>query len=158
MAILGGLVDERIQRQGDEVHEHDLQHWSHSAKSGPNAHPGNGRLADRCIPNTRSSVLLCEIPGRSEGPAYRDILAKQVDRGVPGHFLIECPANSLDEAVGLHRSVPLSGRSRISMDMGHDLGDVWHGGRARTLHDRDQLALYFGLDGVEHVPVHALPL
>ena len=72
---LGRMVHQLIHGKGDEVDEHDLDHWPQPTQGGPDCHTHDRGLADRGIPDTPGTKLFDQALGGTEWAPKRHILA-----------------------------------------------------------------------------------
>ena len=91
------LVDELIERERDEVDEHDLDDGSKPALGGADRDTADGALADRRVEHPVASELLGEAGGGQVGAALGDVLAEHDHPIVLTHRLRERPRDRLDE-------------------------------------------------------------
>ena len=82
---LGGAVDELVERQRDEVDEHDLEHRAHARLRRADRHAGDRGLADRRVDHALGAELLGQAGGGGVGPALGDVLAEHEDALVGAH-------------------------------------------------------------------------
>ena len=73
---LGRLVDELVERERHEVHEHDLDDRAKAGLRGADRDAADRGLADRRVADTLGAELLREPGGRTPRPALRDVLAE----------------------------------------------------------------------------------
>jgi hypothetical protein len=73
-------VHDLVERERDEVDEHDLEHRSHAGLGGTDRDAGDRGLADRCIDHPLRPELLREAGGRGVRPAIGDVLAEDETR------------------------------------------------------------------------------
>src|SRR5437016_4915911 len=92
---LGSLVEDLVEADSHEVHEHQFDHWTQPADGCPNGSADKGRLGDRGVHDTITK-LAPQAFGDSQwaapgvhlafGPAAtRNILAHEDDRWVAFH-------------------------------------------------------------------------
>ena len=84
---LRGPVDELVERERDEVDEHDLEHRAHPRLRGADRDAGDRGLADRRVDHALGAELLGEPGGRGVGPALGDVLAEDEHALVGAHRL-----------------------------------------------------------------------
>ena len=99
---LGRLVDELIERERDEVDEHDLDHRPQAGLGGADRHTAYRALADRRITYALAAELLRQ-PGRGQvRAALGDVLAEHDHALVLAHRAREGRGDGLHER-GLDR-------------------------------------------------------
>ena len=103
---LGRAVDELVERERDEVDEHDLQHGPQARLRGADRHARDGRLADRRVDHARRAELLDQAGGGRVGPALGDVLAEHEDAAVGSHGGGERTGDRLDVGRLSHRRRP----------------------------------------------------
>ena len=86
---LRGLVDELIERERDEVDEHDLDDGAHAGLRQPDRDAADRGLADRGVAHALHAELFREPRGRAPGAALRDVLPEDDDALVGAHRLRE---------------------------------------------------------------------
>ena len=94
---LRGLVDELVERERDEVDEHDLDHRPHAGLRGADGDTAHGRLADRRVAHALGAELLRQADRRLVGPALGDVLADHDDALVVAHRPRQGGVHLLDE-------------------------------------------------------------
>ena len=107
---LGRAVDQLVERERDEVDEHDLQHGPQARLCGADRHPRDGRLADRRVDHARRAELLGQAGSGRVGRALGDVLAEHEDACIGSHGGGERTGDRLDVGGLSHRRRP-SGRS-----------------------------------------------
>ena len=83
------LVDELVERERDEVDEHDLDHRTQARLRGADRDPADRGLADRRVPDALRAELLGEPGGRAPRPALGHVLADHEHARVGAHRLCE---------------------------------------------------------------------
>jgi hypothetical protein len=78
VAVLGGLIDQTIERKRREIDEHDFQHRPKAAQRGTGRHAGDRGFADGCVAHALRAEFLSKAIGHAERPACRHVLAQQV--------------------------------------------------------------------------------
>ena len=86
---LGRLVDELVERERHEVHEHDLDDWANAGLRGSDRNAADRGLADRRVADTLGAELLREPGGRTPRPTLRYVLSEDQHPGVGPHRLCE---------------------------------------------------------------------
>jgi hypothetical protein len=94
---LRGLVDELIERERDEVDEHDLDHRPQARLGGADRDPARRALADRGVAHAPAPELLREPERRLIRATLGDVLADHDHPLVGAHRLGERPVDGLDE-------------------------------------------------------------
>jgi hypothetical protein len=102
------LVDELIERERDEVDEHDLDHGAQTRLRGTDRNSADRTLADRRVAHPLGPELLGQPSRCGVGAALGDILAEHNHTLVDAHRVRQRLVDRLDEG-GLHERHP--GRS-----------------------------------------------
>ena len=85
-----GGIEDLVQGQGDEVHEHDLHHRAQAHHRRAHGHADEAVLGDRRFLDADRAVLFEELAGHPEGPAVEpDVLADQDHVRIAGKLLVE---------------------------------------------------------------------
>ncbi len=95
------LVRDGVEPGIDEVGKHHVQDDPVPGGSGSNGHPGQRRLADRCIADPIAAKLLQQPPGITHD-GQLDVFAEQDDFRIAGHLLVECLVDRLDVSFTCH--------------------------------------------------------
>jgi len=96
VAVLGGLVDELVHRQGHEIDIHDFGDRSHAAHGRADGRPRDGLLADGRVADPLLAELLQQALRGPVGAAVDGhVFAHDEDALVPPHLLGQGVANRL---------------------------------------------------------------
>ena len=77
---LGGVVDELVHRQSNEVDEHDFHYRAESGSCRADSESHDRSFADGCVDHTVLAESFGESGGDTERPAQRDVFAEEIDR------------------------------------------------------------------------------
>ena len=91
------LVDELIERERDEVDEHDLDDGAEARLRRPDGDPAHRALADRRVAHALAAELVRESGGREIRAALGDVLAEDDHALVVAHRARERCRDRLDE-------------------------------------------------------------
>ena len=94
---LGRLVDQLVERERDEVDEHDLDDGFETRLGRTDRHAADGALADRRVADALAAELLGEPSGDQVRAALGDVLAEHDHSLVLAHRTRERPVDRLDE-------------------------------------------------------------
>ena len=90
VAPFGGVVDDLVHRQGDEVGDLQLDHGTAADDGGADACTGNAGLRDRRVDHAPGPELLEQARGDLEQPAQAgDVLADHEHLLVAAHLLVQ---------------------------------------------------------------------
>ena len=103
---LRGAVDELVERERDEVDEHDLEHRAHARLRRADRDAGDRRLADRRVDHALGAELLRQAGGRGVGPALGDVLPEDEHALVGAHRVGQRRGDRLDVGRLSHRRRP----------------------------------------------------
>jgi len=76
-AELGGVVDDLVRGDADEVHDHDLGYWQHPVNRGTYRGADDRGFRDRSVQNPVAAVLRRQPRGGAGCTGIGDVLAKQ---------------------------------------------------------------------------------
>ena len=85
---LGGVVDELVHRQSNEVDEHDFHHRPESGSCRANSESHDRSFADGCVDHTVLAESFGKSGGDTERPAQSDVFTKEIDRWVAAHLFV----------------------------------------------------------------------
>jgi hypothetical protein len=116
-ARLGGLIDQRVHGERDEVHEHDFDHRPQAGHGDPDGGADNGGFGNRRVAHPLGAELFQEPAGDAErATRLCDILAEQDNRGILSHGVDERAINSLAKSHFSHAAA--SARAGVREDLG----------------------------------------
>ena len=103
---LGGLVDELVHHQRQEVAEHEVDHRTHAGHGGADRHAGEAGFADGRVAHPFGAELLDQAGEHLEGGAgLGDVLAQDEHARVAAHLLGERLVDGLGEGDGAGRTL-----------------------------------------------------
>jgi hypothetical protein len=103
--VLGGLVDEAVHRERDEVGEHDLEDGAQPGCGATERGAGERELGDRRVEDAVGAVALREAGRRLEDAAgVRHVLAEEHHVLVAPELLVERLPDAALEVDPCHRS------------------------------------------------------
>ena len=105
---LGRRRDHVVHRRQQDVRESHFQDWTESSDRGDDRGPDEARFRDRRLEDAVGAELLDQPERRADETAeHADVLAHDIDRRVPAHFLGQRLGDGLAIRDLSHR-VPLS--------------------------------------------------
>ena len=101
---LRGLVVDLVERDADEVHEHQVADRTQPACGGADTHPDEAHLGDRRVDDPLLAVGVEQaVEGVEDAAVAGDVLADHDDVGVLGHELQQRLVEGLDIRDLAHR-------------------------------------------------------
>ncbi len=110
-AQLGGVVDELVRGDADEVHDHDLGHRQQAVHRGADRGTDDRGLGDRRVQHAVVAVFRRQARGGAGRAGVGDVLAEQEDPLVGFHRLVEREVQRLAHRhlFLVHRRLPQTG-------------------------------------------------